>query len=103
MLKPSDQEEKYFQEQELKRRLKAAEEAQKRITAEERRRLKELHHMHCPKCGQKLVTERYGENTDVDVCPGCRGLWLDAGELEGILASAKKSGPLRAFLRILGG
>jgi Zn-finger nucleic acid-binding protein len=39
---------------------------------------------------------------DVDVCPSCRGLWLDATELDTILASAQKTGPLRSFLEILG-
>ena len=35
----------------------------------------------CPKCG---ITMREREKGDViiDICPQCRGVWLDAGELE---------------------
>jgi Zn-finger nucleic acid-binding protein len=40
----------------------------------------------CPVCGDKLkAIEKYG--VEVDVCPGCKGVWLDRGELEKILAS----------------
>ena len=45
----------------------------------------------CPVCGDKLrAIEKYG--VEVDVCPGCKGVWLDRGELEKILA-ADSSGP----------
>jgi Zn-finger nucleic acid-binding protein len=37
--------------------------------------------MQCPRCN---VTMREREKGDViiDICPQCRGVWLDAGELE---------------------
>lgn len=42
--------------------------------------------MDCPVCGDKLkAIEKYG--VEVDICPGCKGVWLDRGELEKILAS----------------
>jgi len=42
--------------------------------------------MDCPVCGDKLrAIEKYG--VEVDVCPGCKGVWLDRGELEKILAA----------------
>jgi len=76
-------------------------EAEQRATAEaEKRRLKKLHWMHCPKCGQKLTTELHG-SVEVDPCPSCRGLWLDANELETILAS--ESSFLQSCLKILRG
>lgn len=99
---PSKKEEQYFKEQELKWRLQKAAEEQAKMAEEEQRRLKDLHWMHCPKCGQSLITEKYGQAVEIDVCPGCRGLWLDATELDTILASAQKTGPLRTFLKILG-
>jgi Zn-finger nucleic acid-binding protein len=41
--------------------------------------------MECPVCGEKLrEIERYG--VMIDVCPGCKGCWLDRGELEKIAA-----------------
>lgn len=97
----NEKEEQYFREQELKRQLEARRREQEAMAAAERARLKELHYMHCPKCGQKLMVEHYGA-TEVDVCPSCRGLWLDANELEAILASAQKSKPLARFLKVLG-
>jgi Zn-finger nucleic acid-binding protein len=39
---------------------------------------------------------------EVDVCAGCKGLWLDANELEAIMESAKGSNPFQSFLKILG-
>ena len=47
----------------------------------EKRFLKALHWMHCPKCGYELTPERRAE-IDVDVCPNCRGIWLDAADLD---------------------
>jgi Zn-finger nucleic acid-binding protein len=42
--------------------------------------------MECPRCKLSLSRERY-EEVEVDVCPGCWGMWLDSGELEAILES----------------
>jgi acetyl-CoA carboxylase beta subunit len=69
-------------------------------TATEKRQLKELHWIQCPKCGQKLTAEEHG-SVEIDVCPNCRGLWLDATELETIVAS--ESGFLLSCLRTLRG
>lgn len=43
--------------------------------------------MKCPIDGkQLLITERQG--VEIDYCPECRGVWLDRGELDKILAAA---------------
>jgi Zn-finger nucleic acid-binding protein len=40
----------------------------------------------CPGCGSTLVrVERQG--IEIDRCPNCRGIWLDRGELEKLLAA----------------
>jgi len=40
--------------------------------------------MRCPVCDTDLrVVERQG--VEIDVCPRCRGVWLDRGELEKLL------------------
>jgi Zn-finger nucleic acid-binding protein len=40
--------------------------------------------MNCPNCGQTLqARERLG--VEIDGCPGCRGVWLDRGELDKLL------------------
>lgn len=41
--------------------------------------------MKCPVDGEALVmSERSG--VEIDYCPSCRGVWLDRGELDKILA-----------------
>ncbi len=50
--------------------------------------------MRCPIDGATLViTERSG--VEIDYCPHCRGVWLDRGELDKIIARASEA-PLRA-------
>lgn len=40
--------------------------------------------MNCPNCDRELVmTDRNG--VEIDYCPGCRGVWLDRGELDKII------------------
>jgi uncharacterized protein len=101
-MKPSEKEEQFFREQELKRQLAKARAEQEAMAAAERQKLKELHFLHCPKCGQRLAPEQYGA-VEIDVCAGCKGLWLDASELDQILATQEQAGPLRRFLKVLGG
>ncbi len=101
-IKPSENEEKYFRDLELKMRLEKLAKEQETTAEAEKRRLKELHWLHCPKCGQKLGQERYGD-VEVDVCTGCKGLWLDAKELEVILENANGDSPFRSFLKIIRG
>lgn len=38
----------------------------------------------CPKCGETTDAINFGGDTGIiiDRCTGCRGIWLDAGELE---------------------
>src|ERR1700741_3721258 len=44
--------------------------------------------MKCPVCKTPdlLMTER--QNVEIDYCPTCRGIWLDRGELDKLLARA---------------
>ncbi len=95
---PSENEERFFKEHELKLRMQRLQEEQRSMAESEKRRLKELHFMHCPKCGQKLVTEPYGK-VEVDVCPSCKGMWLDASELEQIIEHSKASATFKRFLK----
>ena len=41
----------------------------------------------CPNCNEGMQEVRRNE-VQVDVCPKCRGVWLDRGELEKLLHSA---------------
>lgn len=62
-------------------RLKRQQEREAAEKAEERARLRELHHMKCPKCGHDMKAEN-ALGIEVDRCTFCEGLYLDAGELE---------------------
>lgn len=44
----------------------------------------------CPRDGTPLE-EKEMEQVKIDFCPQCRGIWLDAGELE-MLRDSRKSG-----------
>ena len=93
--KPSQSEEEYFARMEFERRKKAAEERAAALALEERRRLKELHHMRCPKDGMELVEVSFRQ-IRVDRCSSCNGVWLDAGELEAV-ATGDAGGFLKGF------
>jgi hypothetical protein len=82
-IKPSEKEEEYFSRLEFERRKKLEEEKRAQMEVKESERLKQLHHMRCPKCGMQLIEMDYG-GILVDKCSECYGVWLDAGELEAV-------------------
>lgn len=54
----------------------------------------------CPSCGGELVSvDRSG--VTIDACRSCRGIWLDRGELDKLLA--REQGSDDDFLREVGG
>jgi Zn-finger nucleic acid-binding protein len=44
--------------------------------------------MKCPRCETTVLDERERDGVTIDVCPQCRGIWLDRSELERIVARA---------------
>lgn len=44
--------------------------------------------MNCPRCQGAALDERERDGVVVDVCRACRGMWLDRGELEKLIARA---------------
>jgi Zn-finger nucleic acid-binding protein len=46
--------------------------------------------MNCPRCADGALDEREREGIVVDVCSSCRGVWLDRGELEKLIARASR-------------
>jgi len=93
--KPSEKEEEYFVRMEFEKKKKEEEENQKKLAEAEKKKLKELHHMKCPKCGMELIEIDY-KAIKVDKCSGCDGVWLDAGELETV-SKFEKSGLDKLF------
>jgi len=94
--KPSEKEEEYFARQMIEKRRREAETSQASMASDEKRRLKDLHFMHCPKCGQTLV-EMELKGAKIDRCMNCEGIWLDAGELEQL---SRKEGLLGGVLKL---
>jgi hypothetical protein len=82
-VKPSLREEEYFVREEASRWRRLADERNARLAVEESERERVLHFMKCPKCGKQLQ-ELLIDGVYVDRCSGCRGIWLDQGELETI-------------------
>jgi uncharacterized protein with PIN domain len=77
----TESEEEYIARIEFERKRKAEEEIRKRMAEAEKKRLKELHYMRCPKCGMELIEVDF-KTLKIDRCSACDGVWLDAGELE---------------------
>ena len=94
--KPSTTEEEYFVREDAEKKRKIALQAKKETEAAELKRLKELHYLHCPKCGFDMQVVKYHHH-DVEVCFSCNGIFLDQGELEAIVAR-EKSGVMSAVL-----
>jgi Zn-finger nucleic acid-binding protein len=75
--KPSRNEDEYFAQQnaellQKQRRLRDA------AALESERK---SHFMKCPKDGYDLASSQY-HGVQIETCPHCGGMWLDAGELE---------------------
>ena len=79
--KASSSEEEYFVREDAEKKRKLALQAKKEKHAAELKQLKDLHWMHCPKCGMEMQEIKY-RGVDVDVCFSCSGIFLDQGELE---------------------
>ena len=41
--------------------------------------------MYCPVCKDKELVMSERHSIEIDYCPGCRGVWLDRGELDKII------------------
>jgi hypothetical protein len=81
--KPSHEEEEFFAKEEANRLHALAQERARKMQEEERERLKQMHFMHCPKCGFDLKPMTF-KGVTIDRCFNCNGTWLDAGELEAV-------------------
>lgn len=81
--KPSEMEDEYFARMEYERRKRVEEEKHNNLEGEQKKKLRELHFMKCPKCGMDLITIDY-KGVKIDKCSSCEGIWLDAGELEAV-------------------
>lgn len=44
----------------------------------------------CPSCQSATMLDKLLDDIAIDICPECKGVWLDAGELAKILARHRK-------------
>jgi hypothetical protein len=75
--KPSRNEDEYFAQQNLELLRKQRSLAEAAALESERK----SHYMKCPKDGYDLTSSQY-HGVQIETCPHCGGMWLDAGELE---------------------
>lgn len=75
--KPSRNEDEYFAREDAELLRKQRERAQSAATEAERK----THYMKCPKDGYDLTSSEY-HGVQIETCPHCGGMWLDAGELD---------------------
>jgi uncharacterized protein len=77
--KPSRNEEEYFAREDAELMRKQRERAHAAAVEAERK----THYMKCPKDGYDLTSSEY-HGVQIETCPHCGGMWLDAGELEAV-------------------
>jgi uncharacterized protein len=77
--KPSRNEDEYFVKQDAELLRKQRELADAAALESERK----SHYMKCPKDGYDLASSTY-HGVQIETCPHCGGMWLDAGELEAV-------------------
>lgn len=77
--KPSRNEDEYFAREDAELLRKQRERAQAASEEAERK----SHYLKCPKDGYDLASSQY-HGVQIETCPRCGGMWLDAGELEAV-------------------
>ena len=94
--KPSRNEEEYF----AKLNAELIKERRASLDAARSQTERKAHYMKCPKCGGELKEVEHHQ-VKVDQCSDCKGVWLDAGEIE-LLEHAHESGVTRFFSSMFG-
>ena len=84
--KPSKPEDDYFAAEEVEAKRKLAFH-QGQLLAEQQQEALKLHYMKCPKCGFDLHALDAGK-VHLDSCFNCKGVFLDAADLEKLKAEA---------------
>lgn len=51
----------------------------------------------CPSCINIELSSKLVDKVEIDVCPCCRGIWLDAGELDLIIARYRRKQKLNSI------
>jgi Zn-finger nucleic acid-binding protein len=88
--------------EDLKReRLRRDQRIAEALQKEEARKRRELHWLHCPKCGSQMHDEILDQNFKIERCSLCGGLFFDRAELEQILLQREPKGFRPGFINLL--
>jgi Zn-finger nucleic acid-binding protein len=52
--------------------------------------------MKCPGCPESTLVMSDRQGVEIDYCPGCRGVWLDRGELDKLIERSASAAPARS-------
>jgi len=52
--------------------------------------------MKCPTCPESALVMTDRQGVEIDYCPGCRGVWLDRGELDKLIERSASTAPDRS-------
>jgi len=96
--KPMNTEKEYFAREEAEKLRKLALDRSRKQAEEEKVKLRELHYLHCPKCGNPMDQIAF-RGLEIERCFDCGYTGLDDGELEK-LAGEEEDGVVSAVLRI---
>jgi Pyruvate/2-oxoacid:ferredoxin oxidoreductase delta subunit len=97
--KKRSKEDEYFAKEESQKIAKQRERLDQERVEAEKKHYREKCWMRCPKCGHELKETEH-ERVMIDMCPGCGGVWLDAGELE-ILRQNSSTGFMQGLIKSL--
>jgi len=95
------EEERYFHEHDAELLQKKRAELDAKRKAEKQQESRTEHWMKCPKCGADM-DEIEMEGIMVDRCPGCQGIYFDAGELELLISSRQSTGVMTSLRKLFG-
>jgi Zn-finger nucleic acid-binding protein len=94
--KPSPTEDEFFAKEDVEKKRKMALQLARDLAADERRRLRDLHHLHCPRCGMPMQEVKAG-GLDLAVCFSCGGAFFGKGDIARI-AHPRQKGIMAAIL-----
>lgn len=56
--------------------------------------------MNCPLCIDQTLDVTHRRGVELDICPKCRGIWLDRGEIDRLIAEDDPPPPPTAAARV---
>ncbi|MFZ9885876.1 MAG: zf-TFIIB domain-containing protein [Myxococcota bacterium] len=98
----SRNEDEFFAREDALKLQKLHQEKLRSVATQEREAQKQLHHMHCPKCGWNLQTIQW-RDVEVEKCLDCGAIVLDDGELEKLAGSETSGTWVRDFFSLFSG